>query len=366
MLGSPVPFFPGQTYVGPSLPTQLGVNSQMLSSLLGAQGAADLYGSAKASQPYYQAGANMGQGVSGQYGASANLANNAIGGQMGLNNMSLGNYGMLSNAANVGANPYVQDMLQTNRNQIGEALQEDWMPSLNLGMSRTGTGAVGSSRHGLAQAETVQNAAKELGRANNALQLGAYGQGLGAQQTALGQTGQMLGNQLAPARSAGYAADQGRAGMNVMGDAGAMMQRGNSDFLSNLTGAGGLMTSANQGMLGAGQTVENYQGRALQDAMSRFAHQFTEPGERLGLANSLMGMFQPLGTGYSNTATNTNTSGTGTGANPNYQTPFQGLLGGAAAGAGIGTDFNGWNPFGNPYQSAPNQTIGPSTPIPGL
>jgi hypothetical protein len=273
MGSTPTPYFPGMGYVGPSGPTQQGVGMGM------------------GAMPYYGMAANQALGAQPYMEQALRAAGN--------------NYGLLSSAADVANNPYVQQMMQTNRSRIGEALQEDWLPALDLGFARGGAGSVGSSRHGLGQSESVQNAAKELGRANSELMLGAYGQGLGAQQSALGQTGNMLQNLMAPsaasAAAAGYYGQGGQVG------------------------------------LGYGQTVEGYQQQALQDAMARYGYQYEEPWMRANNIQGAMGALAPIGMNNTSGAT----TGASSGTNPNYQSPFgamaQGAIGGGFMGYGLGT-----------------------------
>ena len=123
----PTPFFPGQTYVDPSLPTQQGVNLGMqgsqataataplynqagsaygaLSPLYNQAGSAygalsPLYnqaGSAYGAQmPLYEGASQMGQGVTGN--------------QLDILDTAGGNYNFLSGAADVANNPYVQNL----------------------------------------------------------------------------------------------------------------------------------------------------------------------------------------------------------------------------------------------------------------
>lgn len=245
LMGKPVPYFPGQGYVGPSSPTQFGVNSAM-----GAAGQMD--------QP--------------------------------LNTM-MGNYNFLSGAADVANNPYVQGQLGANERSVEQQLREQWMPQVNRGAQAVN--AMGGGRHGIAQAQGVERAGEQLSRTNAATMLDAYGKGLGAQEYALGQTGNVLQNMLAPSQT--------------------QMQ--------------------------AGQAVEGYQGRALQDAMRRFSHQYQEPYQRMQNLSSTLGFLQPMGTQYGS-GVNTGQS-TGTSPNPSYQAPMQRMIGGAMSGIGVGNMFGG-------------------------
>jgi len=233
---TPTPYFPGQGYVSPSAPTQYGVNQGMA----------------------------------------------AIQNQLPwLNNVAGQNYGFLSNAADVANNPYVQGQLGVNAQQVGQQLREQWLPQINAGAQQVN--ALGSTRHGVAQAQAAERAAQQLSNANASTMLTAYGQGLNAQQGALGQLGNLQQAALAPSQAA----------------------------------------------LGLGRSVEGYQGAALQDAMNRFGYQYQEPWSRLGQVQGTLGAFQNLGTtqGYG--------QGSSTAPNPNYVNPIQGALGGALSGLSI-------------------------------
>ncbi len=207
LMQKPEGFFPGQTYIGPSQGTQGGLNMLM--------------GGAQAMQPYL--------------------------GQQGQN------YQFLSNAADVANNPYVQGMLDVNRNQVNQNFAENLLPQINQGAQQVG--AMGGSRQGLAQAQGAGRTAQQLANANQQMMNQAYGQGLGAQQYALGQTGNMMQNLQMPGQT----------------------------------------------MLQGGQIAEQYQQRALQDAMQRFQYQFAEPKQRMSMVQNLLGTLQPMGTGYNNT-----------------------------------------------------------------
>ncbi len=241
LMQRPVPFFPGVTYVGPSAATQRGVGYGM-------------------------------QGVQSMLPLLATQNRN---------------YSFLSNAADVANNPYVQAQIAANRGEVNQALSEDWLPTATRGAMSVN--ALGSTRQGVMQAQAMERAANQLSRTNARTMLDAYGQGLGAQQYALGQTGAVLGNQMAPSEA----------------------------------------------LMGLGGTIEDYQGRALQDAMRRYAYQFQEPQERMQMLMGTLGALQPLGTQYG-TNYSANQS---TGANPNYQSAMQAGLGGALKGMSFGSMF---------------------------
>jgi hypothetical protein len=153
LMQQPVPFFPGQTYIGPSALTQQSVAA-------GQQGVQQM-------QPM------LGQATQ--------------------------NYGFLSNAADVANNPYVQAMMKQNQQSASDWLNNSAMPQLQSGA--IGVNSLGSDRLGLAQGKAVGEAQKNLLAQNAQTQMAAYNSGLDAQQNALGATGAMLGNYMQPGQS---------------------------------------------------------------------------------------------------------------------------------------------------------------------
>ena len=218
---------------------------------------------------YNQAG-NMMQGAAmSGYGA--------LPGMMGVNQQALNNYGMLSNAADVANNPYVQGQLAANQRSALGGLAAA-MPAVNQGAQ--GVNQLGSSRHGMMQGKAIGDTMAGLANTNASTMLNAYGQGLGAQQTALGQTGQMLGNLQAPT--------------NWMGQLGQMYGQG-----AQMQGQGANALAQGGSMLGqAGQTVEGYQQKALDDAKARYQFQFQEPWMRMQNLNQMTNAYSPYGVQY--------------------------------------------------------------------
>lgn len=199
MMQTPTPYFPGQGYVAPSVPTQ-----QSTDMLMNAAGQME----------------PMSQGLQQNY--------------MGL-----------SNAADVANNPYVQGMLGANADQINQQLMEKWLPAVQQGA--LGVNALGSGRQGLAQANAIQGAARELANANAGVLNNAYGAGLSAQQQAL----------------------------------------------ANTPAAFQAMTIPGQTAAGAGQQVEGYQQKALDDAMARYYWQYSEPWQRAQNVYGMMEQYSP-------------------------------------------------------------------------
>jgi hypothetical protein len=213
--------------------------------------------------------------------------------------------------------------------------------------------------------QAVGDAAGELSRTNASTLLNAYGQGLGAQQTALGQTGAMQQALAAPMGTLGMGASYlGQAGntvqqglsnlaQNYLGagqmsqqalsdlaqnylGAGQMSQQGVNDLTQNYNSAFNLGNQSVDNMLGYGGAIEGYQDQALRDAMARFGYQYEEPWMRMNNIGGAMGLLAPLGTTNSSGATTGATSGT----NPNYQSPFSALAQGAIGGGFLGYGLN--------------------------
>jgi hypothetical protein len=267
-----IPFFPGQGYVSPSIPTQRGVQ--------------------------------MGMEALPGFGAAGQQMLDAQRGMNGLIGQSWKNFNTLSNAADVGNNPYVQDIMGQNADLLNRNFSEGLMPQIRE--SAIQNNSLGGSRQGIAEGVAARGTQEAISDANERLLLGAYDRGLGAQQQALGQTGSMLNNLLAPSQATLGAANMGLQAANTA--------------------------------LGLGQRVEDYQGRALDDAMTRFTYQYEEPWQRMGNLGQALGLLQPLGVAHSSGQNQS----TGVGVNPNYQSPFQVALGGGMTGGVLGAGFSDW------------------------
>lgn len=301
-------YFPGQGYVSPSEMTQQG------------------WRTAQAALPYYQQAAQLAQQGIDPMSRGAALTAGAVPGMQGLLNIAGMNYGQLSNAADVANNPQVQAQLAANQGQVTQALREQWLPQIQN--QAVAGGAMGASRQGLAQAQGIERAAEQLSRTNAATMLNAYGQGLSAQQTALGQTGAMLQNQLAPG-AALFGAGQ------MYGGAG-----GQAAQAGGFLGQGASLA----GQIGANQ--EAYQQQALEDQMNRWRFAQMEPWQRLQLAGAGLSTLNP----YLGRQTGEERYGTTVGQTPGSggSNWLQGAIGGALTGYGIGKDMGWW---GNPAVS---------------
>ena len=396
-----VPYYPGQTYVAPSELTQQGVALGQQATPLW-QGAAQ---QAQAGSGYYGQGANMtaqGAGYHGQagqlqataaplfqqgagmtaqgagyYGQAAGMQAGAVpsylqgaglmgqgssmlAGSAGAMNPYLGqsaqNYKFLSGAADVANNPYVQGQLRANESSVMDTLQNKMLPQLQSGA--VNANAMGSSRLGLAQGQAMGDTARALSEQNASTMLNAYGQGLGAQTSALGQTGAMLQNQTMPGQAVQQAGlgfgQQGQMigqGAAALGQAGGYLGTGGQQLATagqqigqgaaSLSQAGGYYGTGGQQLSNAGQqmgqgaalqgqgagyiqqgagnlanlgqTVEGYQQKQVDEDINRYNYQYEEPWTRMGnVSNYLTGLFGDTGSSY--------TSETGTGQTNNVGT----------------------------------------------
>lgn len=396
LMQQPVPYFPGRTSAGPSKATQAGIEMGMGSlpwynqgaeglgkaggmfgdaAQFGRQGmdlfggAANMYGNAGNMAPgvanAYGLAQGMGQGVAGQYSRAGNAYYGAMPGQRGVLDTALGNYGFLSKAADVANNPYVQGQADAMKRTVNQNFKENLLPTINGGANQVN--ALGSSRHGVAQAQGAERTAEQLSRGLADLYGNAYGQGLGAQQNALGQLGNMqqgfttIGDTAAKAaamgrqgmQTMGEAAGYGERGMNAMGQGADYLSRGGQQYglgmdqLGRSAGlqreggraygeAGDIINRGAQAALGYGQGIEGYQQREIDDAMRRYAYQYQEPYTRMNNLMQILGFMQPMGTQYGSSVGN----GMGMMPNPNFQSPFQAILGGALGGAQLGGMFS--------------------------
>ena len=100
--------------------------------------------------------------------------------------------------------PTSRDILPPNQTDgAGILAEHDAVGSIR---AHRGVNRLGSSRHGMMQGKAIGDTMAGLANTNASTMLNAYGQGLGAQQGALGQTGQMLGNLQAPTNWRGNSA----------------------------------------------------------------------------------------------------------------------------------------------------------------
>jgi hypothetical protein len=194
-------------------------------------------------------------------------------GTMGtLANTGTQNYNFLSSAADVANNPYVQGMMRTNNQQAMQSLTRQMLPALqNAGI---GGGGLGSSRLGLAQGQAIGDTQTALQNANNALMLGAYQQGLGAQQSALSGLGALQQAQLAPGLAYGTVGQSREGYQQAAQDApwrhiqnlGAAQQYLNPlGSLQGTTNATGTSASGPQGAYGPGANAPAQQAAAAPD-----------------------------------------------------------------------------------------------------
>ena len=231
----------------------------------------------------------------GLYGSAA------AGGQMlGMGDSMRNSWERGLNASDVANNPYVNSMMDVNAQKVNQNLQRNLMPGIQQGAVQSG--GMNNSRQGIAQGVAMGDTQQGLANANAQTQLGAYGQGLSHEQAMMGQAGNIQNAYLNP--------------WQVMGQ--------------------------------AGQGIESYQQKAIDDDMARFNFDRNDADMRL---NSLIAQLGGMKYG---TQTGTNSQ-----MNPNYQSPLMtGLqtaagLGGMAMGipaaGGKGTMFGNW--ISNKYPS---------------
>lgn len=99
-------------------------------------------------------------------------------------------------APNLENNPYAQQLMGANADQIMQSYREQILPSLRRGY-RAG-GGVGSSREGIAQGMAAEGALDAIGQSNAGILNNAYGQGLQQQRAAMTLMPQFLNSQLTP------------------------------------------------------------------------------------------------------------------------------------------------------------------------
>jgi hypothetical protein len=177
----------------------------------------------------------------------------AVPGMEQANQAALGNYQFLSNAADVANNPYVQGMMSANQQQVNQNLTRNLLPGIQNAAGAAG--AMGGSRMGLAQGQALGDTSRNLANTNAQMMLGAYGQGLNAQQSALSSLGGLQQGMLAPALALqgggqimeGYEQNRLNAPWQFMQNMGAATQ-----YLSPLGKNVGMAESGPSGSFGAG------------------------------------------------------------------------------------------------------------------
>jgi len=178
-------------------------------------------------------------------------------------------WGGLLGAMDVGNNPYVNNMMDVNAQNVTDAFQRNILPSISDEF-QTG-GGLGSNRYQIAQGLAAEGATKALAQANAQTQMDAYGKGLEAQKYALGYAPQML--------------SLGNEPGNIM------------EFY--------------------GQGLRDDETKMLMDDMARFEQAQQAPFDLLDFQNRMLQGGMNFGTQ------------TSTGANPNYRSPLQTALGGS-------------------------------------
>ena len=175
------------------------------------------------------------------------------------------------NASDISNNQNVQDMMSANQSAVMDNLNRNMLPGIQQGAVQGG--GMNSSRQGIAQGVALGDSSQALANANAATQMGAYNSGLQHEQAMMGQSGNLS---------------------TMMGKPWEALSQ-------------------------AGQGVEGYQQKALNDAMTRYGFDNNQANSMLNnLINQLGGMKYGTQVGQK--------------TNPNYQDPLTSMF---KMGAGI-------------------------------
>lgn len=332
---TPLQYFQSPTFANNVVPasaaTQQGWNTAL--------GAVPYYtsGATQAMQgvPYYGQGANMMMQGTNPMMQGANMMGGAALSQTGMLGTANQNYGQLSNAADVANNPNVQNQLAANQQQVTQALNEQWLPEVQ--QQAVAGNAVGSSRQGIAQSQSIERAAQELANANANTMLTAYGQGLSAQQAALGMTPAMLQAQTAPAMTQ-------YQGGQMMGGAGQQAVQAGQAYgagAQQAGQAGNLQMQGAQSASQVGMSQEAYDQALLNEQRNAWSFNQQAPYQQTQFVGQGLNAFVP----YASQTSSSQTTGSTSGTNPYYapQDPFAAAIGGAMTGASLGNSL-----FGSP------------------
>ncbi len=228
------------------------------------------------------------QGLGQQYAYAQGLMPFQVGQAQGAWQSALG-------APDVANNPYVQGQIDAVQNRLNRNLQENLMPS--AGDAALRAGGYGGSRQGIAEGIAQRGTQEAIGDAARRIQGQAYGQGLQAQQGALGMAGNVLGLGLLP----------GQTGINI------------------------------------GQQMRGEAQRYLDESMARQAFGQDVPWDQLSRYG---GIVQPLA----------GLGGTASSMNPYKSNPIASAMGGAMSGGALGKQLGLTDMFSQlntPAQSAP-------------
>ncbi len=114
----------------------------------------------------------------------------------GIMSPTMGAWQSTLTAPDVANNPYVNQMLDVQRAQAMEGLEEDILPMIRS--RAAGVGGLGGTRQGVVEAKAIEDTMDALTQSQAQTQLGAYGQGLQQQQYGIGSAPGMVGLQLTP------------------------------------------------------------------------------------------------------------------------------------------------------------------------
>lgn len=108
-------------------------------------------------------------------------------------------------------NQYLQNAMHANTDETTRMLTEGALPALRSGSTQAGgMYSGGSTKSGVAEGLATGKTAQAISENNTKMLFDAYNRGLGGMQTAIGQNGQVQGQQLMPAEIQGAVGDQQR------------------------------------------------------------------------------------------------------------------------------------------------------------
>lgn len=243
-------------------------------------------------------------------------------------------------------NPHLKSAVDAAATRLTDNFNTAVMPQLRGGAQVAGQ--YGSSRHGIAEGLAAKGLSQTVGDMSADMYSKSYE---GAQERNATSANAALQANAAAAMNREnnifgamkFNADANNTNNLASANLGftqANLQNGlrDSNFGRMMTGANAINTAASipmqnsQAMFNVGSALQGDQQNRTNADMNAWAHYQNNPYTNL---QNYSGIIQP--------GTNTGAGQSQTGANPNYTSPGQGAVGGAAAGAGLGTQIMpGW------------------------